>query len=251
MDSLEFETLFAALRGLALHDKEREQLRTWLGRADDVDACIALIERAAAGKCCPRCGGARSHRCGHASGLQRWRCLACGRSYNALTGTKLARLRKKACWLPYLRCLLESRTVRASAEAVQVHRTTSFRWRHRMVSGFMRERPAPLAGVVEADETYLLESQKGSRTLTRPARRRGGVASHRSIGRDHDCLLVACARGGASARRRTAGFSLRPRSSQQRAARGMPGTGSGARLPLDQRWGGRLSCLRQAKQYRP
>ncbi|WP_306393001.1 IS1595 family transposase [Telluria beijingensis] len=198
MDSLDFETLFAALRGLPLHDEEREQLRTWLGSADDADACIALIEQAAAGKCCPRCGGARSHRCGRASDLQRWRCLACGRSYNALTGTKLARLRNRACWLPYLRCLLESRTVRASAEAVQVHRTTSFRWRHRMVSGFTRERPAPLAGMVEADETYLLESQKGSRTLTRPARRRGGVASHRGIGRDHDCLLVACARGGAA-----------------------------------------------------
>nr|WP_306397911.1 IS1595 family transposase [Massilia sp. REN29] len=173
-------------------------MRTWLGSADDADACIALIEQAAAGKCCPRCGGAHSHRCGRASDLQRWRCLACSRSYNALTGTKLARLRKKACWLPYLRCLLESRTVRASAEAVQVHRTTSFRWRHRMVSGFTRERPATLAGMVEADETYLMESQKGSRTLTRPARRRGGVASHRGIGRDHDCLLVACARGGAA-----------------------------------------------------
>ena len=65
-----------------------------------------------------------------------------------------------------------------------------------MVAGFVRERPAQLAGMVEADETYLLESQKGSRKLTRPARRRGGVASHRGIGRDHECLLVACERHG-------------------------------------------------------
>ena len=195
MDSPDFATLFAALRSLALQHDEQEQLRTWLGGVGDAFACIALIERAAAGKCCPRCGGVRSHRCGQASDLQRWRCLACGRSYNALTGTKLARLRKKECWLAYLQCLLDSRTVRASAEAVQVHRTTSFRWRHRMVAGFTHERPTRLTGTVEADETYLLESQKGSRRLTRPPRRRGGVASHRGIGRDHECLLVVCARG--------------------------------------------------------
>ena len=203
MDGLDFGTLFAALRGVTLGHQECSQLRAWLASVDDTaDAaaaqCIALIEQAAVGKCCPRCGGARSHRCGHASGLQRWRCLACGRSYNALSGTRLAHLRKKEQWLAYLQCLLDSRTVRASAEAVQVHRTTSFRWRHRMVAGFTHERAACLAGVVEADETYLLESQKGSRTLTRPPRRRGGVAGHRGIGRDHDCLLVACERGGAA-----------------------------------------------------
>jgi len=196
VDSPGFGHLFAALRGIPLHHAEREQLRAWLASINDAAECVALIEQAAVGKCCPRCGGARAHRCGQASDLQRWRCLACGRSYNALTGTSLAHLRHKEHWLAYLQCLLESRTVRASAEAVQVHRTTSFRWRHRMVAGFIRERPAQLAGMVEADETYLLESQKGSRTLTRPARRRGGVASHRGIGRDHDCLLVACQRQG-------------------------------------------------------
>jgi hypothetical protein len=36
----------------------------------------------------------------------------------ALTGTPLARLRKKACWLPFLQCVLESRTVRGAARVV-------------------------------------------------------------------------------------------------------------------------------------
>jgi hypothetical protein len=57
--------------------------------------------------------------------------------------------------------------------------------------------------VVEADETYLLESQKGSRCLDatgtlRPARRRGGVARRRGINDEHDCLLVARDRAGAT-----------------------------------------------------
>jgi hypothetical protein len=128
--------------------------------------------------------------------LQRFRCLGCGRSYNALTGTPLARLRKKECWLTYLQCVLESRTVRDAAHVVGVHRTTSFRWRHRFVPGAMRDRPSTLSAIVEADETYCLESQKGSRHLTRKPRKRGGVAKRRGINREHDCLLVARDRGG-------------------------------------------------------
>jgi hypothetical protein len=113
-----------------------------------------------------------------------------------LTGTPLARLRKKECWLSYLQCVLESRTVRDAARVAGVHRTTSFRWRHRFVPGAMRDRPSILSAIVEADETYRLESQKGSRSMSRPARKRGGVARRRGINREHDCLLVARDRSG-------------------------------------------------------
>jgi len=60
----------------------------------------------------------------------------------------------------------------------------------------MRERPKTLSAIVEADETYRLESQKGSRSLTRRPRKRGGVAKRRGINREHDCLLVARDRNG-------------------------------------------------------
>jgi hypothetical protein len=53
-----------------------------------------------------------------------------------------------------------------------------------------------LSAIVEADETYRLESQKGSRNLTRPPRKRGGVATRRGINREHDCLLIARDRNG-------------------------------------------------------
>ena len=38
---------------------------------------------------------------------------------------------------------------------------------------------------------FILESQKGSRKLDRPARKRGGAASRRGISRELDCILVA------------------------------------------------------------
>jgi transposase-like protein len=86
---------------------------------------------------CSRC-----HRCGQANGLQRYRCLGCGRRFNALTGTPLARLRLREKWLPYLQCLMGSDTVRAAAQRVSVAKSTSFRWRHRFLAA-LRHAPLP------------------------------------------------------------------------------------------------------------
>ena len=191
-----FDELFALLSAAPLSGDNLARLRAWIAGIHDPAECLALIEAAAAGRPCPHCRAARVHRSGFASGLQRFRCLGCRRTYNALTGTPLARLRKRERWLPYLQCLLESRSVRDAARVSGVHRTTSFRWRHRFAPAAARDRPARLAGIVEADETYRLESQKGSRALTRPPRQRGGCASRRGINREHDCLLVARDRTG-------------------------------------------------------
>lgn len=196
MRSMVFDDLLAVLKNLPLRFDDLARLRHWLASIAHPGECLALIEGAAGTPACPHCACLRVHRCGQASGLQRFRCCRCRRSYNALTGTPLARLRKKEKWLPYLQCLLESRTVRDAATVTGVHRTTSFRWRHRFLPGAMHERPAALSAIVEADETYLLESQKGSRHLNRAPRRRGGVARRRGINREHDCLLVARDRGG-------------------------------------------------------
>ena len=196
MRSLPFNKVFAMLTAVPLSTAELAQLREWIAGIVHPGECIALIEQAARGRPCPHCHCARSHRCGEASGLQRFRCLGCRRSYNALTGTPLARLRKKEHWLTYLQCVLDSRTVRQAAAITGVHRTTSFRWRHRFVPGAARNRPRQLLAIVEADETYRLESQKGSRRLDRPARQRGGAARRRGINREHDCLLVARDRNG-------------------------------------------------------
>jgi IS1 family transposase len=108
-----------------------------------------------------------------------------------LTGTPLARLRHRAKWLPYLDCMLQSGTVRRTAAVVGIHKNTSFRWRHRFLASARTDRSWPLGGITEADETYLLESQKGSRHLDRPPRRRGGAARLRGISSEQVCILVA------------------------------------------------------------
>jgi transposase-like protein len=188
MHSQGFELLFQQLATLSAEQVAR--LSNWLADIGLAGRCADIIEQSLTHHCCPHCGADKVQRYGQANGLRRFRCTCCRRTYNALTGTPLAHLRQRDKWLPYLQCLLDSRSVRDAAATVGVHRTTSFRWRHRLLSGIKQQRPTHLSGVAEVDETYLLESQKGSRHLTRPARKRGGVAHRPGISREQDCILV-------------------------------------------------------------
>jgi transposase-like protein len=156
--------------------RQRLQLMDALRPAVGLDQVCEAIAGAAPAPCCPSCQGRRPYRHGHSRGLQRYRCRACGRTFTALSGTPLSRLRHRAKWLDYLGNMLDAKSVRASAKALEVHRNTSFRWRHRFLALARHDRPERLAGIAEADELFLLESQKGSRKLDRPARRRGGRA---------------------------------------------------------------------------
>jgi transposase-like protein len=148
--------------------------------AVDQGRTAAVIEDAVASRlCCPRCQGKQLYRHGTKSGLQRFRCRTCGRTFNSLTNTPLARLRHKDKWLDFGDCMLDSRTVRKAAARVEIAKNTSLRWRHRFLALTQTDRSACLNGIAEADETFLVESQKGARNLQRPARKRGGKASKR------------------------------------------------------------------------
>ena len=60
----------------------------------------------------------------------------------------------------------------------------------------MRQAPDRLAGIVEADETFVLESREGARKLERKPRRRGGKTRKRGLSREQVPILVAADRGG-------------------------------------------------------
>ena len=86
-------------------------------------------------------------------------------------------------------------TVRESARRCGLGVNTAFRWRHRFLEAAGQDRPK-LKGIVEVDETYVLESHKGSRTLDRKARKRGGKASKRGLSDEQVPVLVAADRSG-------------------------------------------------------
>ena len=156
------------------------------------------VERVAA-QGCPHCAGREIVGWGRSDGLLRYRCKSCRRTFNALTKTPMAHLRKKEKWLDHARAMIEGKSLAKTAALCGVHPTTAFRWRHRFLRAPSVNKPRALRGIVEADETFILESFKGQRSdLPRAARRRGGKARHPGPYQDSIPVLVARDRSGAT-----------------------------------------------------
>jgi transposase-like protein len=153
---------------------------------------------------CPHCASQRLQRWGHASGLPRYRCGDCWRSFNALTGTPSARLRNKERSAAQTEALMTGESLVKAADRCDVAVTTASRWRHRFLAAPALDKPSRLSGIVEADETFILESFKGRRSdLPRPpsfacsvARKRGGTAAKRGLSAEQIPVLVARDRSG-------------------------------------------------------
>jgi transposase-like protein len=145
---------------------------------------------------CPHCKERRIHRHGMARGLRRYKCLACAKTFNALTETPMARLRKRDRWLKYADALGASESVRAAAVRAGVNASTSFRWRHRFLSARKEARDQQLTGIVEVDECFVLASRKGERRLPRKARKRGGKAKKPGLSGEQTPILIARDRYG-------------------------------------------------------
>jgi transposase-like protein len=195
MERRQFHQFIAQLEKLTR--RQREKLLAVLNAGLKGARAAQVIEQAARARLkCPSCGAGDPYRHGRVHGLQRYRCIGCSKTFNALTGTPLAHLRHKSKWLDYLDCMLASTTVRRAAAEIGVNKDTSFRWRHRFLAMTKDDRPPTLQGIAEADELYQLESHKGSRNLTRPARKRGGAAGKRGISDEQICVLIARDRTG-------------------------------------------------------
>jgi transposase-like protein len=199
MKTRRFQALLDELGGLT--PIQRTALATALKASGSADDVIALLESEfAKAPACGHCGCEDFSKWGVATGLKRYMCKACGRTFNALTGTPLAHLHKREKWLDYARAIVDGLTLRKAAACVGVHLETSFRWRHRFLSSSKKAKATRLSGIVEADETFILKSAKGSRGLVgRAPRKRGGKPKKTGTSPDdYDIVLIARDRSGAT-----------------------------------------------------
>jgi len=178
---------------------QRRELMDELGTDAEAAASVGIIEAQGKEAGCPHCGNGHVVRNGSASGLQRYKCRICGRTFNALTGTPLARLRQKSKWIVQAEVLRDGMTITQAAKRLKVARSTAFRWRHRFMAVPKTIQAQSLAGIAEADETFFLHSRKGQRGLDRKPRRRGGRAAKRGLSKEQVPVLVARDRSGATA----------------------------------------------------
>lgn len=190
MRTREFTRLLHQLQSLTITQKQ--ELKEMLSHHDEGDKVCEVIDDV---HHCPYCKSETVHKWGMRSGLQRYRCKSCHKTFNALTGTPLARLRHKEEWMYYAEELREGKSIRASADRCHIHPSTSFRWRHRMLQTARQTVPKALNGIIEFDETYFLESHKGEKHLQEP-RKRGGKAFQRGISSSQTDVLIIRDRSG-------------------------------------------------------
>ena len=194
MDHERFRDWFSRVDELT--GAQRKEVAAVLSEPSEGAASLAAIELGVEDeRRCPHCGAGGAVSRGKARGLRRFRCKECGRTFGALTGTALSGLHHKERWLSFGASLAEGETIKASAARCGIAPSTAHRWRHRFLAA-VRQAPERLAGIVEADETFVLESHKGQRKLERKPRRRGGKAKKRGLSREQVPVLIAADRGG-------------------------------------------------------
>lgn len=210
--------------------RQFERLSGRLERQLSVEQCMALCERlrrkalnqvgevviqrrtelAAERRTCPRCGHTDVVKHGRdaSTDRQRFRCRrgeagGCGRTFNAVTGSPLARLRRSDRWLAMAGQMREHRSLKHTARAIGVARSTVHRWRERLLPAQAAQQSRVLRGVVEADETYFRDSFKGHRgwmrgrpPAPRPPRYRGEGALRPGLSDEQVPVLTALDRAG-------------------------------------------------------
>ena len=209
MDRKGFQAWLSVVDGLSEAQKA-EAMEVLVGRPVGEAALAAVELGVGEDRRCPRCGTTGAVSNGTARGLKRYRCKGCGKTFGALTGTPLSGLHRKEMWLTFGECLSDGDTVKTSAEQCGIAVSTAFRWRHRFLRA-VESGASKLRGIVEADETFIVASCKGSRAWKRAkegnpapdlpdrkARKRGGKAAKPGLSHELVPVLVAADRSGAT-----------------------------------------------------
>jgi len=193
MASVAVAGILDVLPGLSLPDLQALAAAVQQAVRVGLSAAVAeTVER----PCCPACGAGKPHRWGRCGTDQRWRCRSCRKTYTALTGTPLARAKKRPELLEAARNMMgdDPLSVRKLAEELGVNRMTAWRWRLKIVRAVDKFSDGKLRTIVEADETFMRESRKGSREWSRH-HNGDGPAPPRPRWRDHDRHGVHMPRG--------------------------------------------------------
>ena len=197
----EFNAVFRAIEEMSWSQRRQLIARLRTVQAAEEVRCI-VEERLQWLAACPHGCGLHVVRNGVARGLPRYKCRDCSRTFNALTGTPLARLRYRERWLNQAQVLIDGLSITKASQHLEVARSTAFRWRHRFLALPHHVKAGQLDGIVEADETCILKSCKGQPErrrceLGRKPRGRGGRATIRGMSVEHDVVLVVRDRSGA------------------------------------------------------
>ena len=111
---------------------------------------------------CPYCKSNKYVKWGRQSDLQRYKCKECNKTFNCLTATPLANLKRKGHWIDYAKCIVSGKSIRKSASFCGISKSTAFRWRHRFLIGTNKLMMTNLKGIIEINNLEQIKSYKGA-----------------------------------------------------------------------------------------
>lgn len=185
--------------------EEKQSFLKWLSKQienqtnDDCNLSVVELRKnniATRGVICPHCKSTDINGHGSFRERKRYRCKNCKKTFNELSGTAIHKVHKKNMWNAYLGCMARKLTLREIANELGINKGTAFKWRHRILSSLNDLGCSRMEGIVEADETFFLSSEKGSRNMTRKPRKRGGKASKDGMNKEHVNVVAASDRKG-------------------------------------------------------
>lgn len=168
----QFNQLEQAVAQLPFEQLKRLQLLI-TSLVDQKSGVSLLNQQSALNRECPHCGSCKVKKHGMIASRQRFYCKSCTRTYVSTIHTPLYRIRKLPECHQFMRCMLDSLSVRISAARCNVNKNTAFKWRHKFLAQLMPQDEIKLTGIVEVDETLFRYSEKGSRRLKRAPHKRG------------------------------------------------------------------------------
>lgn len=152
-------------------------------------------------KSCPCCKSTDASfiKKGFSRRKQRYQCKSCGKKFTYDVGKITAYSQQtKETWAIFIKDTLSLKSLDKCAANISVHHQTAFHMRHKLMA-FLEEALRGgelLEGTIEADEAYVLESQKGIPATTRKPRKHGESATKRGLSEEQMCICVAADREG-------------------------------------------------------
>ena len=141
--------------------------------------------------CCPHCGSNNIIKNGRYKEKQRFICKCCGKSFNSLTNSPISMSHMPEKWPLYIECLIKGMSLRSAAAEIGVSYVTLFYWRHKLMRALKSTENSTLVGDVEADDTFLAYSEKGSKKISDRKPKKNGTKY--CIGEDKKVFLLVAA----------------------------------------------------------
>lgn len=182
MDEKSFEKLLESVgdlspeqfKELARHYAAKNKIpeKSVLGNTVYTESEKHLI-KAGVNSCCPECGSISIEADKeNKSGIQSYICKDCNYRFTRFTGTLLERTRYPwDVWVEVLRMVLNDDSIEKTKVRLAkdfncegITNETIFHMRMKLIYSMAAVPPPKLSGVIQADETVLYESQKGSKT---------------------------------------------------------------------------------------